>query len=239
MSSEEAIDKTMRRRGLDAPRVHQVVEPFELVEPSEDCPLCPRLAAFRDDNKTTYPDFFNAPVPAFGHSSPRLLIVGLAPGLKGANCTGRPFTGDYAGDLLYPTLIKFGFAVGDYAAHAMDGLSLVDARITNAVRCVPPANKPTTDEIRTCRSFLKSDIVAAPDLGAIVALGRVAHESVLAALGHKRASHPFGHGAEHDLGAFRLFDSYHCSRYNTNTRRLTPEMFETVFIAVKKYLEEN
>jgi uracil-DNA glycosylase family 4 len=208
-------------------------------EPPGDCLLCPRLADFRDENKAAYPDFFNAPVPAFGAPSPKLLIVGLAPGLKGANCTGRPFTGDYAGDLLYPTLIKFGFAKGEYGAHPEDGLSLVGARITNAVRCVPPANKPTTVEIRTCRPFLETDIGAAPDLRAIVALGRVAHESVLTALGRKRSAHPFSHGAEHDLGAYRLFDSYHCSRYNTNTGRLTTEMFEAVFFQVQKFVESN
>jgi len=236
MNSEETTDHGRTgditiEQGRDAPPMP--------TEPPGNCPLCPRLADFRNDNKAAYPDFFNAPVPAFGTPSPKLLIVGLAPGLKGANCTGRPFTGDYAGDLLYPTLIKFGFAQGQYGANPKDGLSLVGARITNAVRCVPPANKPTTAEIRTCRPFLEKDIEAAPDLRAIVALGRVAHESVLTALGRKRSAHPFGHGAEHNLGAYRLFDSYHCSRYNTNTGRLTTEMFEAVFSEVQKFVEKT
>ncbi len=207
-------------------------------EPDRNCALCPRLSQFRSDNQVKFPDFFNAPVPAFGPAESGLLIVGLAPGLKGANWSGRPFTGDYAGDLLYATLIKFGFASGKYEARTDDGLTLIGAAITNAVRCVPPANKPTTPEIKTCRQFLVGDIESNGELCAIVALGRIAHESVLAALGSKRSAHPFGHGAEHDMGeGLRLFDSYHCSRYNTNTRRLTTEMFEAVFRRVRAYVD--
>jgi uracil-DNA glycosylase len=183
---------------------------------------------FRHDNQRAYPDFFNGPVPNWGDPQPALMIVGLAPGLKGANRTGRPFTGDYAGDLLYATLGKFGLATGHYAQSRDDGLVLRNVLIANAVRCVPPQNKPTGDEIRTCRHFLEASIaVHAPR--AFLALGRIAHESLLSALGEKRAAYPFGHGAEHRLtsGAV-LFDSYHCSRYNTNTGVLTTAMFEDV-----------
>lgn len=183
---------------------------------------------FRHDNQRAYPEFFNAPVPNWGDPQPALMIVGLAPGLKGANRTGRPFTGDYAGDLLYATLGKFGLATGHYAQSPDDGLALRNVLIANAVRCVPPQNKPTGDEIRTCRQFLETSIaVHAPR--AFLALGRIAHESLLSALGEKRAAYPFGHGAEHRLtsGAV-LFDSYHCSRYNTNTGVLTTAMFEDV-----------
>ncbi|RMF08198.1 MAG: uracil-DNA glycosylase [Alphaproteobacteria bacterium] len=210
----------------------------ESFEPPDDCPLCPRLVEFRARNRTAFPDFFNAPVPAFGAANPRLLIVGLAPGLKGANRSGRPFTGDYAGDLLYPTLLKFGFATGQYGADPDDGLTLVESTITNAVRCVPPANKPTTPEIRTCRQFLVQDLSNQANLRAILALGRIAHESVLAALGKKRAAFPFAHGAEHEVEpGLRLFDSYHCSRYNTNTGRLTTEMFEAVISRIRACLD--
>ncbi len=172
------------------------------------------------------------------------MIVGLAPGLKGANRTGRPFTGDYAGDLLYQTLLKFGFAEGVYGAHPNDGLSLIDCRITNAVRCVPPANKPLPEEMRACRPFLENAIAAMPRLAVIVALGRIAHESVLRASGEKLAGFPFGHGREHGLAMaghapLRLFDSYHCSRYNTNTRVLTAPMFEAVFAAVRASLDAS
>jgi uracil-DNA glycosylase family 4 len=199
-------------------------------EPSPDCALCPRLAAFRAENRRRHPDFFNAPVPAFGAVDARVLIVGLAPGLKGANQTGRPFTGDYAGELLYPTLIRVGLARGDYAARADDGLELEDCRVTNAVRCVPPENRPTTDELRTCRqAFLEAELAALPRLRRVVALGRVAHDAVLSALGKVRAHYPFAHGRRHELPkGLTLFDSYHCSRYNTNTGRLTAEMFENV-----------
>ncbi len=204
--------------------------------PAHDCALCPRLAAFRADNRASHAGFFNAPVPSFGSDQARLLVVGLAPGLKGANRTGRPFTGDYAGDLLYATLLAHGFARGTYAADPADSLVLIDCRITNAVRCVPPANKPVPAEINTCRSFLTATIEAMPRLAAIVVLGRIAHESVVPALGARRAAHPFGHGAQHAIGGLQLFDSYHCSRYNTNTRVLTPAMFTAVFEAVRRHL---
>jgi len=204
--------------------------------PPRDCPLCPRLVAFREAARAREPRWFNAPVPTFGAVDARLLIVGLAPGLKGANRTGRPFTGDYAGDLLYATLIARGLARGSYAADPGDGLALVDMAITNAVRCVPPENKPTGVEIRTCRAFLTATIAAMPRLVAIVALGRIAHDSVVAALGARQKAAPFGHGAEHRVGRLTLFDSYHCSRYNTNTGVLTTAMFEAVFDRVVAHL---
>jgi uracil-DNA glycosylase len=206
-------------------------------KPGRDCPLCPRLAAFRMDWRCHEADWFNAPVPSFGPPGARLLIVGLAPGLKGANRTGRPFTGDFAGDLLYDTLKRFGFAHGSYEARPDDGLTLVDARITNAVRCVPPENKPTPAEIKTCRPFLEATIAEMNDLRAIVTLGRISHESTIAALNHRRSAAPFGHGASHELGKLRVFVSYHCSRYNTNTGVLTPDMFRDVFAAVRSYLD--
>jgi uracil-DNA glycosylase family 4 len=206
-------------------------------EPRPDCPLCPRLVDYRAANAAAFPDYCNAPAPSFGGADARLLIVGLAPGLHGANRTGRPFTGDYAGDLLYATLLKFDFARGRYGADAKDGLTLHRAMITNAVRCAPPANKPTTDEIRACRPFLAARIKALRDLAAIVCLGRIAHDSTLAALGVKPKAAPFAHGAAHALGQnLFLFDSYHCSRYNTNTGRLTTAMFEDVFRAVDAHL---
>lgn len=204
--------------------------------PERDCPLCPRLVAFRNEARASYPDWHNAPVPSFGDLSARLLIVGLAPGLRGANRTGRPFTGDWAGDLLYETLIEQGFAKGTYDERPDDGLKLIDCRITNAVRCVPPQNKPTPAEINTCRAFLISSYGEMKNLRAIVALGRIAHESVVRALGYKLSAMPFAHGAVHEAGEFRLYDSYHCSRYNTNTGVLTPKMFKDVFKAVKKDL---
>ena len=205
--------------------------------PTPDCPLCPRLAAFRATQRAAHPDWFNAPVPPFGESGAELLIVGLAPGLRGANRTGRPFTGDYAGDLLYATLRKFGLAAGDYAAHRDDGLSLIGVRITNAVRCVPPQNKPETAEIGACRPFLAGELAALPRLRAVVALGSIAHQAVLAARGERRAAYPFAHAALHELpGGLLLADSYHCSRLNTNTGKLTPAMFEAVFAAVVERL---
>jgi uracil-DNA glycosylase family 4 len=206
-------------------------------KPGRDCPRCPRFAAFRKTWRAKEPTWFNAPVPSFGSSNARVLIVGLAPGLQGANRTGRPFTGDYAGVLLYGTLGKFGFARGDYGAHPDDGLELVDCRITNAVRCVPPENKPTAEEIRTCRDFLVPTINEMKKLRAIVALGRIAHDSTVTALGTKKSAAPFSHGGQHKLGELRLFSSYHCSRYNTNTRVLTPEMFCDVFANVRRYLD--
>jgi uracil-DNA glycosylase family 4 len=205
-------------------------------EPPPDCPLCPRLKDYRDANRAQHPHWFNAPVPSFGPADAQLLIVGLAPGLQGANRTGRPFTGDFAGDLLYGTLIELGFARGAYEARPDDGLTLVDCRIGNAVRCVPPQNKPLPVEINTCRPFMKAAIDEMSRLRAIVVLGRVAHDSTLKTLGIRGPDAPFAHGAEHQAGSIRLFDSYHCSRYNTNTRRLTPEMFRAVFASVRSYL---
>jgi uracil-DNA glycosylase family 4 len=206
-------------------------------EPGRDCPLCPRLADFRAATRTRQPGWFNAPVPSFGDANARLLIVGLAPGLQGANRTGRPFTGDYAGDLLYATLLAYGFASGSYQARPDDGLTLTDCRISNAVRCVPPQNKPLPAEIRNCRPFLAATIAAMPRLRAIVALGRVAHETVVKTLNLRAAEAPFAHGALHQAGDLRLYDSYHCSRYNTNTGVLTTEMFRQVFARVKADLD--
>ncbi len=199
-------------------------------EPGHDCPRCPRLVAFRSANRSEYPEWFNAPVPTFGDDDAWLLIVGLAPGLRGANRTSRPFTGDFAGVLLYETLLACGLASGIYAARADDGLRLVGCAITNAVRCVPPQNKPAPSEIANCRTFLTATIAAMQNLKAIIALGRVAHDSIVRAFGLKLAALPFAHGSEHALApSIRLFDSYHCSRYNTNTAVLTPPMFREVF----------
>jgi uracil-DNA glycosylase family 4 len=206
-------------------------------QPGRDCARCPRLVAFRTKWRADEPAWFNAPVPSFGPPDARLLIVGLAPGLQGANRTGRPFTGDYAGVLLYETLSRYRFARGQYGAHPDDGLQLTDCRITNAVRCVPPENKPTTAEIATCRDFLKATIAEMPKLTAIVALGRIAHDSVVTALGSKKSAAPFKHGAKNMLGTLALFSSYHCSRYNTNTGVLTPAMFREVFASVRGYLD--
>jgi uracil-DNA glycosylase family 4 len=209
------------------------VEPAYAAEPPRDCPLCPRLVAFREAARSAQPLWHNAPVPSFGPDDAALLIVGLAPGLRGANRTGRPFTGDYAGDLLYETLGRYGFARGRYAADPADGLVLVGAAITNAVRCVPPENKPTGSEIVTCRRFLAATLESRPAAHALLALGRISHDQVLRTVGARVAAHPFAHGAVHDLSArgrpLRLYDSYHCSRYNTNTGRLTAEMFRSVF----------
>jgi len=208
--------------------------------PGRDCDLCPRLAEFRARNRAAFPAYHNAPVPAFGTLDGRLLIVGLAPGLHGANQTGRPFTGDYAGDLLYDTLIRFGFASGTYDRRPDDGVQLIDTRLTNAARCVPPENKPTPAEIATCRDFLSEEIAAMGNLRAIVALGTVSHASTLTALGRRPAHFAFGHGARHDVrDNVVLFDSYHCSRYNTNTGRLTTAMFQAVFSAVREHIDQN
>jgi uracil-DNA glycosylase len=204
-----------------------------LAEPGRDCPFCPRLAAFREANRAREAQWFNAPVPGFGDRNGRLMIVGLAPGLQGANRTGRPFTGDYAGDLLYATLIEYGFAKGVYQARPDDGMTLVDCRIANAVHCVPPQNKPVPAEIANCRPFLVAAIESMPKLKAIVLLGRIAHESTVKALGLRAVAAPFGHGAVHEAGRLRLYDSYHCSRYNTNTGVLTPQMFRSVFAKVR------
>lgn len=205
-------------------------------EPGQDCPLCPRLKDYRDTNRAQHPHWFNAPVPSFGPADAQLLIVGLAPGLQGANRTGRPFTGDFAGDLLYGTLLEFGFANGSFEARPDDGLTLVDCRITNAVRCVPPQNKPLPAEIKTCRTFFNATLDEMPQLRAIVLLGRISHDTTLSTLGIRAADAPFSHGAEFQAGRARLFDSYHCSRYNTNTRRLTPDMFRAVFARVRDHL---
>ena len=202
-------------------------------EPDRNCPLCPRLAGFRAEARAREPHWFNAPVPSFGDPAAALVIVGLAPCMQGANRTGRPFTGDYAGDLLYATLLEYGFAKGVYQARPDDGLQLVDCRIVNAVRCVPPQNKPQPSEIRTCRPFLAADLAAMPGVRAIVALGRIAHDTMLKVLDLRSAAAPFAHGAVHPAGGVKLYDSYHCSRYNTNTRVLTPEMFRSVFAKVK------
>ncbi len=201
--------------------------------PSHDCPLCPRLAAFRKAQRAAHPEWFNAPVPPFGDDRAELLIIGLAPGLRGANRTGRPFTGDHAGELLYSTLRKFGLAEGDYDASPDDSLVLHRARITNAVRCVPPRNRPEPGEIAACRSFLSAEIAAMPRLRAMLALGMIAHDAALAAFGLRRALFRFAHGALHLLPNGRLLaDSYHCSRLNTNTGKLTAAMFEAVIVAL-------
>jgi uracil-DNA glycosylase family 4 len=207
-------------------------------KPGRNCPLCPRLVAYRNDWRRREPTWFNAPVASFGPIDARLLIVGLAPGLRGANRTGRPFTGDFAGELLYATLNQFGFSQGRYDARPDDGLGLVDCRITNAVRCAPPENKPTPQEITTCRRFLHATITEMPRLSAIVALGRVAHDTTVAAYNGRRSSFGFGHGSAHRLDGVTLFDSYHCSRYNTNTGVLTPKMFCDVFAQVRRHLDE-
>ena len=208
-------------------------------EPDRNCPLCPRLANFRAQIRAREPGWYNAPVESFGDPTAQLLIVGLAPGMQGANRTGRPFTGDYAGDLLYATLLEYGFAKGIYQARPDDGMELVDCRISNAVRCVPPQNKPLPAEINTCRPFLIDTIATMSRLRSIVALGRIAHDTTLKALGLRNAAAPFAHGAVHTAGTFRLYDSYHCSRYNTNTRVLTPEMFRNVFATVRADLDKS
>lgn len=198
-------------------------------EPAKDCPLCPRLVAFRRDNAAAHPDWFNGAVPSFGPDDARLLIVGLAPGLKGANRTGRPFLGDYAGELLYRTLLKVGLARGRHDPAAPEALELIDCMITNAVRCVPPQNKPKPDEIHRCRQFLIGRMEALSNVRTLLALGRIAHDSVLDALSLKKRDFPFAHAARHALpNGLIMFDSYHCSRQNTNTGRLTAEMFEAV-----------
>ncbi|NQU69256.1 MAG: uracil-DNA glycosylase [Rhodospirillales bacterium] len=206
--------------------------------PTHDCPLCPRLVAFRDANKAAHGDWHNGPVQSFGSLDAQLLIIGLAPGLRGANRTGRPFTGDYAGDLLYATLIEFGFATGEYASHAEDGLTLDDCRITNGVRCVPPENKPVGAEVNACRPFLAGELAAMKNLRVILALGTLSHGTTLATLGEKKSAWKFGHGALHRLPSGLIFaDSYHCSRYNTNTGRLTESMFHDVFRMIRKELQ--
>ena len=205
--------------------------------PGRDCPRCPRLVEFRKNWRKREPQWFNAPVDSFGPDHARLLIVGLAPGLRGANRTGRPFTGDYAGELLYGTLKELGFARGTYRADPDDGLTLIDCRITNAVRCVPPENKPTPQEIATCRNFLAATVKEMTGLRAVIALGRIAHDSFVAAIGARRSEFAFGHGKTHAIGVLTLFDSYHCSRYNTSTGVLTAQMFRDVFAQVRRHLD--
>ncbi len=198
--------------------------------PCRDCPRCPRLVSFREENRASWPDWHNAPVDSFGSIDAALLIVGLAPGLRGANRTSRPFTGDYAGQLLYPTLLRFGLAQGDYAEASDDGLSLVNCRVTNAVRCVPPQNKPVGAELNACRDFLTEEIGSMPNLRVVLALGTVSHASILRSAGLRQKDWRFGHAQIHELpNGLVLADSYHCSRYNTNTCRLTEEMFHKVF----------
>ena len=207
-------------------------------EAPKDCPLCPRLVAYREENARAEPSWFNGAAPSFGDPAARLVVVGLAPGRNGANRTGRPFTGDYAGELLYGTLKKFGFAEGVYRADPNDGFRLIDAMITNAVRCAPPENKPTPGEIATCRQFLTARLSSLPRLRVILALGSIAHESVLRAHNVKPSAARFSHGAEAALPSGRtLISSYHCSRYNTQTRRLTTEMFENVMARAKALIE--
>lgn len=223
-------------RGVRSP-----IKPVQTIADAEapaGCALCPRLAAFLAQSREKEPHWHNDPVRSFGPKTARLLIVGLAPGLRGANRTGRPFTGDFAGDLLYATLSSYGFSRGTFAARPDDGLELVDCMVTNAVRCVPPENKPTPAEINTCRQFLAARIGALDGLRAIVCLGRISHDSTLSALGCRKSSFPFGHGARHEVRpGLTLFDSYHCSRYNTNTGVLTPDMFRSVFAHVREYLD--
>ena len=196
--------------------------------PDRDCPLCPRLAAFREAARAREPDWYNAPVRPWGDPDGQLLIVGLAPGMQGANRTGRPFTGDYAGVLLYQTLFGLGLSNQPEGKDPDDGLALKGVRITNAVKCVPPENKPDGAEIRRCNTYIAAEIAALPSIRVILALGRIAHEAVLMALGQRRSAFKFGHAAEHTIDGRHFIDSYHCSRYNTQTRRLTPEMFRAV-----------
>lgn len=207
-------------------------------EPGRNCPICPRLVAYRLQNRRAHPDWWNGPPPSWGDPEARLLVVGLAPGRMGANRTGRPFTGDHAGVLLYETLLANGFARGRYEARPDDGLELVDCAITNAVRCAPPENKPLGSEEANCRPFLRARLAAYPRLRAVVTLGDVSRRNVLKALDARLDAAPAGHGSETDVGPYRVFGSYHCSRLNTNTGRLTPAMFDAVFKAVRRFLDE-
>ncbi len=207
-------------------------------EPPRDCPLCPRLVAYRAANRAANPDWWNGPAPSFGDPAARLAVVGLAPGRTGANRTGRPFTGDFAGVLLFETLIKQGFAQGSYDARPDDGLQLVDCLITNAVRCAPPGNKPETLEEATCRPFLTARLDELPNLKVIVTLGDVSRRNVLRALGLKASAGVGGHGSEFQAGPYTVINSYHCSRLNTNTGRLTPQMFEDIFIRARELLTD-
>jgi uracil-DNA glycosylase family 4 len=212
-------------------------------DPDHNCPLCPRLADFRNEWRGKEPKWHNGPVdtwaPIAGDATAKVLIIGLAPGLRGANQTGRPFTGDYAGDLLYATLLKYGFAEGAYKAMPDDGMQLSGCAITNAVRCVPPQNKPVGEEINNCRPFLLATLARFPNLRALVTLGKISHDTTARSLGERVAAHPFKHAGQFDMGPYKVFSSYHCSRYNTNTNRLTPEMFEDVFGMVRHYISQN
>lgn len=214
-----------------------------MIDPGRDCDLCPRLHGFIAKQRDTFPNWHNAPVPTFyppdGPEAVTFLVVGLAPGLRGANRTGRPFTGDYAGDLLYGTLQRFGFCRGTFDARPDDGIELVGTAITNAVRCVPPENKPVGAEINTCRQFLSASLEAMPNLRAMLTLGKIAHDSTIRTLGERVAAHPFGHNVRTEAGDYTVFSSYHCSRYNTNTGRLTEEMFVDVFRNVAAFLEDG
>lgn len=204
----------------------------------QDCRRCPRLATFLDSVKQDHPSYFCRPVPPFGDASARLLIVGLAPGMHGANRSGRPFTGDHAGILLYQTLHKYGFGSQPTSVSVDDALALINCRISNAVKCLPPQNKPETDEIRRCNPFLANELATLPAGSIVLALGNIAHLAVLMAKGLKRSAHVFAHAARHELDDnLVLFDSYHCSRYNTQTRRLTTEMFETLFAQIRQELD--
>lgn len=207
-------------------------------EPPRDCPLCPRLVAYRRENQAQNPDWWNGPAPSFGDPNARLLVAGLAPGRTGANRTGRPFTGDHAGWLLYETLKKTGFARGTYEARPDDTIQLIDCMITNAVRCAPPQNKPLPIEEATCRPFLIDRLAALPRLKVIVTLGDVSRRSLLKSLGLPGTAIPAGHGVEGEAGGYRILNSYHCSRLNTNTGRLTPEMFEDIFRRARQMLDD-
>jgi uracil-DNA glycosylase len=208
------------------------------MEKLHTCVACPRLARFLDEVRQRHPNYHARPVAPFGDGKARLLIVGLAPGMHGANRTGRPFTGDYAGILLYDTLHRFGFADHQESIASDDGLRLTDCRITNAVKCLPPENKPEPAEIKTCNAFLVAELAAAPDVRVVLALGLIAHKAVLMATGLKQSAYAFGHGARHALPDGRiLIDSYHCSRYNTQTRRLTAERFHDVFRLIRTELD--
>jgi uracil-DNA glycosylase family 4 len=203
----------------------------------KSCRACPRLAAFLDDVNERYPDYYCKPVPPFGDDRARFLIVGLAPGLHGANRTGRPFTGDHAGILLYEMLHQFGFSTHRESLAADDELQLKDCRITNAVKCLPPENKPVGAEINTCNAFLANELLTLAQGSVVMALGGIAHRAIVKALGLRQADFKFAHAAVHDLGRIRMLDSYHCSRYNTNTGRLTSEMFESVFATAREMLQ--